>query len=551
MVTRNQMKKEYQFPTLKKVNTIPFSVRVFFLLLVVSLILTLGLGKYFTDTAENRMMANIRSLAMSQAKLIASMDGVIDAVKTRNISQLKIVADKLNQDSDYDYVVIGDENSLRLYHPNSEKVGYKMQWNKPGALANGESYFIGGEGSIGNAMRAKTPIYDENDKIIGVVSIGYLTNKINTSLSELFVQTGATFLGVLVILLFLSWAFTRLIQRQMLGMEPEEITQLVLVQKGIFETVFEGIIAVNYQGKIININHNARKMLSLSDSASHLIGKPVSEYILPSEFFIKDISTAEHDILCEFNGLNVIANRIAIRNGDQLIGAVISFRSQNDIESLNSQLTQIRQYVENLRTLRHEHLNWMSTLSGLLQMKEYDQALALIKGESESQQQLIDTLREQFSDKQVAGLLFGKFHRAKELGLQLVFTLGSQLKELPNSLNSIEFCAILGNLLDNAFEASLKTNSGNKQIELYLSDEGKEIVIEVADQGCGFPPEIKDTMFERGITTKTESVDGHGIGLYLVSSYVNRCNGTMIIEENQPHGTVFSIFIPKVKIQND
>ena len=545
------MKKEYQFPSLKKVNTISFSVRVFFLLLVVSLILTLGLGKYFTDTAENRMMANIRSLAMSQAKLIASMDGVIDAVKTRNISQLKIIADKLNQDSDYDYVVIGDENSLRLYHPNSQKVGYKMQWNKPGALAKGESYFIGGEGSIGNAMRAKTPIYDEHNKIIGVVSIGYLTNKINTSLSELFVQTGATFLGVLVILLFLSWAFTRLIQRQMLGMEPEEITQLVLVQKGIFETVFEGVIAVNHQGKIININHNARKLLSLSDSASQLVGKPVSEYISPSEFFIKDILTTEHDILCEFNGLNVIANRIAIRNGDQLIGAVVSFRSQNDIESLNSQLTQIKQYVENLRTLRHEHLNWMSTLSGLLQMKEYDQALALIKGESESQQQLIDTLREQFSDKQVAGLLFGKFHRAKELGLQLLFTQGSQLKELPNSLNSIEFCAILGNLLDNAFEASLKTNSGNKQIELYLSDEGKEIVIEVADQGCGFPLEIRDTMFERGITTKTESVDGHGIGLYLVSSYVNRCNGTMIIEENQPHGTVFSIFIPKVKIQND
>lgn len=545
------MKKEYQLPTFKKVNSISFSMRVFLLLLFVSVFLTLGLGKYFTDTAENRLMSNIRSLAMNQAKLIASMDGVIEAVKTKNIPQLKIIADKLNQDSDYDYVVIGDENSMRLYHPNSEKVGFKMQWNKPGALENGESYFIGGEGSIGNAMRAKTPVYDENGTVIGVVSIGYLTNKIDTSRSELFVQTGATFVGVLVILLFLSWVFTRLIQRQMLGMEPEEITQLVQVQKGIFEAVFEGIIAVNYHGKIININHNARKMLSLSEPAGQLIGKSISEHISPAEFFTTDIAISKHDVLCEFNGLNVIANRIAIRDGDQLIGVVISFRSQNDIESLNSQLTQVRQYVENLRTLRHEHLNWMSTLSGLLQMKEYDQALALIKGESESQQQLIDSLREQFSDKQVAGLLFGKYHRAKELGLQLKFTPGSQLRSLPNSLNSVEFCAILGNLLDNAFEASLKVSDGNKHVELYLSDEGKDTVIEVADQGCGFPLAIKDKWFERGITTKTEAVDGHGIGLYLVSSYVSRCNGAVIIEENQPHGTVFSIFIPKVKMQND
>ncbi|MGG4607414.1 sensor histidine kinase DpiB [Providencia sp. Me31A] len=540
------MKKEYSFTSLKKANSISFSVRVFFLLLLVSVVLTFGLGKYFTDTAEKRLIANIRSLAMSQAKLIASIDGVVQSVKNKDIEKLKVIADKLNQDSNYDYVVIGDENSIRLYHPNSQKIGFQMQWNKPGALERGESYFIGGEGSIGNAMRAKTPIFDEKGQVIGVVSIGYLTNKIDTSRSELFVQTGATFLGVLVILLFLSWAFTRLIQRQMLGMEPEEITQLVLVQKGIFDAVFEGVIAVNIQGQIININSNARKMLSLSGPLSQFTGTLVSEHISPADFFITDISTTKHDVICEFNGLNVIANRVAIRDGEHLIGAVISFRSQNDIESLNSQLTQVRQYIENLRALRHEHLNWMSTLSGLLQMKEYDQALALIKGESESQQQLIDALKEQFSDKQVAGLLFGKYHRAKELGLQLKFTPGSQLHHLPDSLSGTEFCAILGNLLDNAFEASLKNGQGNQQVELYLSDEGKDIVIEVVDQGCGFPIEIQDKWFERGVTTKTETSDDHGIGLYLVASYIKRCNGAVIIEENQPYGTVFSIFIPKV-----
>ncbi|QKJ51913.1 sensor histidine kinase DpiB [Providencia rettgeri] len=542
------MKKEYAFSSLKKVSSISFSVRVFFLLLLVSVFLTFGLGKYFTDTAESRLIANIRSLAMSQAKLIASIEGVVQSVKNKDIPRLKIIADKLNQDSNYDYVVIGDENSIRLYHPNSQKIGYKMQWNKPGALERGESYFINGEGSMGNAVRAKTPIFDEQGKVIGVVSIGYLTNKIDTSRSELFVQTGATFLGILIILLFLSWAFSRLIQKQMLGMEPEEITQLVLVQKGIFDAVFEGVIAVNTQGQIININSNARKMLMLSEPLGQLTGMRVSERISPADFFMTDIATTRHDVICEFNGLNVIANRVAIRDSEQLVGAVISFRSQNDIESLNSQLTQVRQYVENLRTLRHEHLNWMSTLSGLLQMKEYDQALALIKGESESQQQLIDTLRRQFFDKQVAGLLFGKYHRAKELGLQLKFTAGSQLRDLPDSLNSTEFCAVLGNLLDNAFEASLKSNQGNKQVELYLSDEGKEIVIEVVDQGCGFPEELQNKWFERGVTTKTDATDEHGIGLYLVASYVKRCNGAVIIEENQPHGTVFSIFIPKVKI---
>lgn len=544
------MKTELSQIPFKKGNIFSFSGRVFLLLLLASVLLTFGLGKYFTDTTENRMMANIRVLAMSQAKMIASLDGIVSSVKDKDIPKLKIIADKLNQDSSYDYVVIGDEHSIRLYHPNSEKIGYPMQWNKPGALENGESYFIKGEGSMGNAVRAKTPIFDENGKVIGVVSIGYLTTKIDTSLAEIFVQTSATFLGVLVILLFLSWAFAKLIQRQMLGMEPEEITQLVLVQKGIFDAVFEGIIAVDRYGKIININHNARKMLALSESAKQLIGKPISDYVSPASFFTTEITKNQHDIVCEFNGLNVIASRVAIMDGELLAGAVISFRSQNDIESLNAQLSQVRQYVDNLRTLRHEHLNWISTLSGLLQMKEYDQALALIKGESESRQQLIDSLREQFADKQVAGLLFGKYHRARELGLQLIFVPGCRLYELPSSLNSTEFCAVLGNLLDNAFEASLKNEVGNKQVELYISDENNEIVIEVADQGCGFPLELQDKWFERGTTTKTDAVEGHGIGLFLVASYVNRCNGAVIIEDNQPYGTVFSIFIPKVKTQN-
>lgn len=544
------MKTELSQIPFKKGNIFSFSGRVFLLLLLASVLLTFGLGKYFTDTTENRMMANIRVLAMSQAKMIASLDGIVSSVKDKDIPKLKIIADKLNQDSSYDYVVIGDEHSIRLYHPNSEKIGYPMQWNKPGALENGESYFIKGEGSMGNAVRAKTPIFDENGKVIGVVSIGYLTTKIDTSLAEIFVQTSATFLGVLVILLFLSWAFAKLIQRQMLGMEPEEITQLVLVQKGIFDAVFEGIIAVDRYGKIININHNARKMLALSESAKQLIGKPISDYVSPASFFTKEITKNQHDIVCEFNGLNVIASRVAIMDGELLAGAVISFRSQNDIESLNAQLSQVRQYVDNIRTLRHEHLNWISTLSGLLQMKEYDQALALIKGESESRQQLIDSLREQFADKQVAGLLFGKYHRARELGLQLIFVPGCRLYELPSSLNSTEFCAVLGNLLDNAFEASLKNEVGNKQVELYISDENNEIVIEVADQGCGFPLELQDKWFERGTTTKTDAVEGHGIGLFLVASYVNRCNGAVIIEDNQPYGTVFSIFIPKVKTQN-
>lgn len=117
---------------------------------------------------------------MNQAKIIASNDSIITAVKHRDYRRLATIADKLQSDTDFDYVVIGDKNSIRLYHPNPEKIGYPMQFTKPGALENGESYFITGKGSIGMAMRAKTPIFDDNGNVIGVVSIGYLVSKIDS-----------------------------------------------------------------------------------------------------------------------------------------------------------------------------------------------------------------------------------------------------------------------------------------------------------------------------------------------------------------------------------
>lgn len=114
-----------------------------------------------------------------------------------------------------------------------------------------------------------------------------------------------------------------------------------------------------------------------------------------------------------------------------------------------------------------------------------------------AQQQLIDSLRGAFADRQVAGLLFGKVQRARELGLKMVIVPGSQLHQLPEGLDSTEFAAIVGNLLDNAFEASLRTQEGDKTIELFLSDEGDEVVIEVADRGCGVPEALREKFLNR------------------------------------------------------
>lgn len=543
-----EQKNKTRFPFFR---SLAFPLRIFLLILVVSVFIIAALAQYFTASFEDYLAAHVRDMAMNQAKIIASNESIITAVKHRDYKRLATIADKLQSGTDFDYVVIGDTNSIRLYHPNPEKIGYPMQFTKPGALEKGESYFITGKGSIGMAMRAKTPIFDDDGKIIGVVSIGYLISKIDSWRSDFLLPMAGVFILLLLVLMLLSWFFAAHIRRQMLGMEPKQIARVVRQQEALFSSVYEGLIAVDPDGYITAINRSARKMLGLSSPGRKWLGKPVSEVVQPADFFTQQIAEKRQDAMVNFNGLSVIANREAIRSGDELLGAIISFRSKDEIATLNAQLTQIKQYVESLRTLRHEHLNWMSTINGLLQMKEYDKVLAMVQGESQAQQQLIDSLRGAFADRQVAGLLFGKVQRARELGLTMTIVPGSQLHQLPEGLDSTEFAAIVGNLLDNAFEASLRTQQGNKVVELYLSDEGDDVIIEVADQGCGVPEALREKIFEQGVSTRTDEPGEHGIGLYLITSYVRRCDGVITLEDNSPCGTLFSLFLPKVKKNND
>ena len=543
-----EQKNKTRFPFFR---SLAFPLRIFLLILVVSVFIIAALAQYFTASFEDYLATHVRDMAMNQAKIIASNDSIITAVKHRDYKRLATIADKLQSGTDFDYVVIGDTNSIRLYHPNPEKIGYPMQFTKPGALEKGESYFITGKGSIGMAMRAKTPIFDDDGKIIGVVSIGYLISKIDSWRSDFLLPMAGVFILLLLVLMLLSWFFAAHIRRQMLGMEPKQIARVVRQQEALFSSVYEGLIAVDPDGYITAINRSARKMLGLSSPGRKWLGKPVSEVVQPADFFTQQIAEKRQDAMVNFNGLSVIANREAIRSGDELLGAIISFRSKDEIATLNAQLTQIKQYVESLRTLRHEHLNWMSTINGLLQMKEYDKVLAMVQGESQAQQQLIDSLRGAFADRQVAGLLFGKVQRARELGLTMTIVPGSQLHQLPEGLDSTEFAAIVGNLLDNAFEASLRTQQGNKVVELYLSDEGDDVIIEVADQGCGVPEALREKIFEQGVSTRTDELGEHGIGLYLIASYVRRCDGVITLEDNSPCGTLFSLFLPKVKKNND
>jgi len=349
---------------------------------------------------------------------------------------------------------------------------------------------------------------------------------------------------LLIALFIFSWFFTRSIKKQIFSLEPREIGLLVRQQKAMMESIYEGVIAIDDELRIEVINQAARKLLGLSQPARELRGQLISQVIAPVPFFSTQTMLAKdtHDEICRFNTLTVIASRVRIMLEDSLQGWVITFRDRNEIDSLSAQLSQVKRYVDNLRIMRHEQLNRMTTLSGLLHMGRYEEAIGYIQAQSEHAQELLDFISSRFSSPTLCGLLLGKAARAREKGVELSFDPACRLDRPFPSLAEEELISIIGNLLDNAIEATQRSPLPHAPVEVLIKLSEQELIIEVADQGVGIKPEIRDRIFERGITTKTRG--DHGIGLYLIESYVTQAGGAIEIADNTPRGAIFSLFIP-------
>lgn len=532
-----------------------FQVKLFLSLVAFSCLLLALLGVLLFHFIDRQLHHDLGQRARVQASEIALIPGLAEKVQQRDIPGIAQLIQPLRAESDASYIVIGDAHEQHLYHSESpERLNLPMIGGDNADVLKGKTIITVRKGGIGVSLRSKAPIFDNHHQVIGIVSVGYLTSYIANINARLLWRTGMYGLALLLLLFIFSWLLTRTLKKQMFGLEPKDIAQLVLQQKALLEAMYEGVFAVNADKQLILINRAAREMLNIRQSEQALLGKPLDEVIqLPPSFFVPGntaYDSRHHDHITVLNQRETIVNRVAIEvePGTQS-GWVFSFRDKNDINTLSSQLSQVTRYADNLRIMRHEQLNWTATLVGLLQMQRYDDALRYIQVQSEGAQQVLDFLSRQFVSPALCGLLLGKYVGAREKGVELVFDPACQLSRLPEGLSETELMSVIGNLVDNAVDATLKTPARTAPVEVYISDRNHELVIEVADRGCGVDEAMKPHIFEQGFTSKpTDSSEltgaEHGIGLYLVAGYVRRAGGSIEMSDNIPQGTVFSVFIP-------
>jgi two-component system cit operon sensor histidine kinase CitA len=501
-------------------------------------------GYKFFAVLQDTVINLIGKRALVLATEIAAEPEVIHCVSTRNQKEINVVFTRLNKLSDADYIVLLDDHENRLFHPNKDLIGLKgVGHDNAEALLDGKNYISIQHGESGFSIRGKAAIFNAENKIIGVVSVGYLIYEVSDRIRQYAMPILEMFILGCLLTCLTAYLFSRHIKKQMFNMEPKEIASNLSLQKLVMESIHDGVIAVDADGVIINMNQTALDILHIDATVPDMIDQLLFTRTNPNTFFLPESMPPEmNDELISCNGTTILATRNPMITAHGVAGTVYTIRTYDEITSLTEKLSQVQHYVDNLRVVRHEHNNQMSIIGGLIEIGEYEQALLKIRGDSSRQQKEIDHITHKFNSKQISALLLGKSMRAKELGLILEIDEMSSLSRSSLPLSDHELSAIIGNLIDNACEATLKNDASDRHIHLLLSDATQDLMIIVTDHGIGLQGKSFQSCLAQGATSKTTS--GHGIGLHLVNQYVQRVNGNMFCEDVDPSGLMISIYIP-------
>ncbi|WP_144460827.1 ATP-binding protein [Siminovitchia fortis] len=516
------------------------SILIFFLLIGVVLLLSIQ----FFVTFSNSMIKEKGEQALSVSRTVANIPEIIEAFDTLHPEKIiQPIAERIRKDTGARFVVVGNKDTIRYSHPKEDRIGKQMVGDdNERALEHGEAYVSRAVGSLGSSVRGKVPIKNEHGEVIGVVSVGFLEDNIDEIVLEYLKKI---FLFVIIIMCIGSlgaFYIAKGVKKLIFGLEPEEIALQYLEKNAIIESVREGIIAVDKNGKITTINERAFNILGL---------KPMKDYtnipiqqVLENTKMLKVLADKKPQFDDEtiLNGKEVIVNRLPIIDNQEVTGAVASFRLKDEIDVLAKELTQVHQYADTLRSQAHEYSNKLSTIAGLIQIGKTGEALDLIQTEAHDYENLVHFIMDRIPHPLIAGIILGKYNRAQELKISFSIHRESSLHSFfGNDSKGEKLVTILGNLIDNAFEAV--QNTSRKTVELFITDIGEDIIFEIMDSGPGIPRGKEERIFEKGYTTKCEM--NRGFGLFLVKRALDQLNGYLTIDSEEGKGTTFTAFIPK------
>ena len=192
----------------------------------------------------------------------------------------------------------------------------------------------------------------------------------------------------------------------------------------------------------------------------------------------------------------------------------------NNLEQLNARM----------RSQRHDYINQMQVIYGLLELEEYDEALDYLKPIFTDMMKVGKALKTKIPA--VNALLMAKMQTAEKQNIDMYVEVKSNLENI--GVEGWELCKVMSNIIDNSIAASLQSEYESRKVYIEISESINGPVLTADD---------KKIIFKSGYSTKKEP--GHGEGLAIVMNILKKYNAKIKVDSSDKE-TFFEIeFVKK------
>lgn len=335
----------------------------------------------------------------------------------------------------------------------------------------------------------------------------------------------------------------------------------------ITESMTEGLMVLDHEGRIISINEQARNIYDIADNCigrsfltvdrSEKVKELFEEFDLKNEVMKKvlEFDRKEHHYRIYFN-------RIAMH--DSIMGYAIFFIDMTD--SLKAE----KQRQEFTANVSHELKTPLQAIAGYAELMENNMVpsqdivmfshkirndcrallrmindIIYLSRLDEGSSAMAQKLREDVELTEVVDDIFevvASKADAKKVSLE---RFGGPIDCFCIYRNMYE---LLFNLCDNA----VKYNREGGFVKVYLEQHDGNIYIRVADNGIGIPEEDLKHIFERFYRvdkSRTNRTEGTGLGLAIVNRIAKYYHGSVGVKSKLGEGTEFFAVIPEKELQ--
>ncbi|MBO0894947.1 PAS domain-containing protein [Arthrobacter sp. zg-ZUI10] len=544
--------------------------------------LSAGLSLALFHQTEQHSFEESAETMLAVAGTVAADPYVLEAVTAETPDRtLQPYARAVMSAAHIDFLTIMAPDRTRYTHRNDDEIGKPYVGSVEHALA-GQSFTEIYTGTLGPSVRAIVPVFGAEGDVKALVAAGITVDRVaiarNAELPAVFlISLGALACGTLA-----SYLLSRYLRRTTRDRRPDELLSMFAFHDSALHSLREGLVLLNNDGELVLYNDRAAELLGLpADGGSRPTGPrelglpgPLADLLCEGRTAEDEFHFASDRILVvnqspvmtpksansRIRLIGAAGSRTAARDPRRArIGTVTTLRDHTDIAAMTGELQSMHTLTEALQAQAHEHANRLHTLVSLIELNRPADALEFATRDLEQSQQLADDVVASVGEPALAALLTGKAAQARErgIGLQIDLKDAHPGRAAALDLDPGDLVTIVGNLIDNAFDAVADTPDPMVTARFAMvEDGGGRTVFEIGvrDNGPGIPEPSTEQIFHQGFSTKDPKAllpsgtggTGRGIGLPLVRQAVLRLGGSLHLDPGgQPgRGARFTVLIP-------